>query len=190
VDFAITVYDKPFRASHNFPIEFDIYVDSNADGTDDYVVFNYDYALTGTDGRNAVFVADINGEDGTKPTRPYFFTNSNFNSQNWILPVPAAAIDVDPWKPFKFYVLAFDAYFTGDLWDCSPYDCGAYHHYTVRWPKYRPSQWFLTVPASSSKPVYYLSPILGKYQSPSQTGLLFLYRDAPIERESDRVLLP
>jgi hypothetical protein len=189
VDFGITVFDKPFRAAHNYPVEFDIYVDSNADGVDDYVVFNYDVALTGADGRNAVFVADINPANGTKPTRPYFFANSNFNSQNWILPVPAAAIDVDPFKQFKFYALAFDSYFTGALWDCSPYDCGAYHSYTVRWPKFRPSQWFGSVPAASSKPIYYLMPILGATQSPSQIGLLFMYRDAPVERESDHVEL-
>jgi hypothetical protein len=190
VDFGITVYDKPFRASHNFPIEFDIYVDSNADGVDDYVVFNYDFALTGSDGRNAVFVADINGEDGVKPTRPYFFANTNFNSQNWILPVPAAAIDVNPLKQFKFFVLAFDAYFTGSLWDCSPNDCSSYHSYTVRWPKFRPSRWFFSVPPQSSMPLYYLTPVVGQLKSPSQTGLLFMYRDAPVERESDRLLLP
>lgn len=190
VDFGITVYDKPFRASHNYPIEFDIYVDSNADGTDDYVVFNADFTLNAADGRNAVFVADVNPGDGVKPTRPYFFANSNFNSQNWILPVPAAAIDVDPLRQFKFAVLAFDAYFTGSLWDCSPVDCASYHSYTVRWPKFRPSQWFLTVPVSSSKPVYYLTPVVGAAQSPSQIGLLFLYRDAPVEQESDHVTLP
>jgi hypothetical protein len=190
VDFGITVYDEPFRASHNYPVEFDIYVDSNADGVDDYVVFNADYTLNAADGRNAVFVADVNGEDGFKPTRPYFFANSNFNSQNWILPVPAAAIDVDPTVQFKFFVLAFDAYFTGSLWDCSPYDCSTYHSYNVRWPKFRPSRWFFSVPTSSTMPLYYLTPIVGQTQSPSQTGLLFLYRDAPVGQESDAVPLP
>lgn len=189
IDFAITLYDEPFRASHNFPVSFDIYIDSNADGIDDYVVFNYDVA-GGSDGRNAVFVADINPADGTRETRPYFFANSNFNSQNWILPVPAAAIDISPMTQFKFFVLAFDAYFTGNLWDCSPYNCGDYHSYTVRWPKYRPGQWFFTVPTASSRPLVYLTPLLGPTQSPSQTGLLFLYRDAPVGRESDYILLP
>lgn len=190
IDFGITVYDAPFRASHNYPVEFDIYVDSNADGVNDYVVFNADLTQNAADGRNAVFVADINGEDGTKELRPYFFTNSNFNSQNWILPVPAAAIDVSPLAKFKFYALAFDAYFTGSLWDCSPYDCGEYHSYTARWPKYRPGQWFFTVPAASTKPLYYLTPLAGATLSPSQTGLLFLYRDAPVGRESEHILLP
>lgn len=190
IDFGITVYDKPYRASHNFPIEFDIYIDSDANGVDDYVVFNYDVALTGSDGRNAVFVVDINGENGIRPTRPYFYANSNFDSQNWILPVPAAAIDVDPLRQFKFQVFAFDAYFTGDLWDCSPYDCASYHAYTARWPKFRPGQWFFSVPTSSTKPLYFLTPIVGQTASPSQTGLLFLYRDAPVGQESEHILLP
>lgn len=189
IDFAVTVYDKPYRASHNYPVEFDIYVDSNANGVDDYVVFNADMTLNAADGRNAVFVADINPADGTKATRPYFFANTNFNSQNWILPVPAAAIDVDPTTQFKFRVLAFDAYFTGDLWDCSPVDCTSKHTYTARWPKFRPSQYFFSVAASSSKPVYFLTPVLGDLRSPSQIGFLFMYRDAPVEQESDAIVL-
>ncbi len=189
VDFGITLYDKPYRASHNYPVEFDIYVDSNADGTDDYVVFNADRAL-GIDGRNAVFAADINPADGTKATRPYFYANSNFNSQNWILPVPAAAIDVTKGKSFKFAVYAFDSYFTGGLWDCSPYDCLGQHKYTIGRPKFRPSQWFFGVPGSASYTIAYLTPLDGAAMSPSQTGLLFMYRDAPVGKESEHVLLP
>jgi hypothetical protein len=70
VDFGLTVYDKPFRASHNYPVEFDIYIDSDGNGVDDYVVFNADATLNAADGRNAVFVADINPADGTRPLRP------------------------------------------------------------------------------------------------------------------------
>ncbi len=190
VDFGITVYDEPYRASHNFPIEFDIYVDSNADGVDDYVVFNYDVTLTGSDGRNAVFVADINPADGTRPLRPYFYANTNFNSQNWILPVPAAAIDVMASQQFKFQVYAFDAYFTGSLWDCSPYNCIDQHTYQVGLPKYRPASWFFPVPAAGTKLMAFIKPLGGATASPSQRGLLFLYRDAPVGHESDLVKLP
>jgi subtilisin family serine protease len=190
VDFAVTVYDKPYRASHNFPVEFDIYVDSDGNGVDDYVVFNFDVALTGSDGRNAVFVADINPANGTRPTRPYFYSNTNINSQNWILPVPAAAIDVTANRPFKFYVLAFDAYFTGSLWDCSPFNCGEYHTYQVGRPKYRPNPWSFRVERSSSYTLPFRSIAGGAAASPSQDGLLFLYRDALVGRESDVVLLP
>ncbi len=184
------MYDKPYRASHNYPVEFDIYIDSNADGVDDYVAYNADLTQNAADGRNAVFVADINGANGVKPTRPYFFANSNFNSQNWILPVPAGAVDITPTTKFKFKVYAFDAYFTGSLWDCSPHNCTSAHTYTIRYPKFRPGQYFFSVPAGSTKPVLYLNPVQGQLASPSQIGLLFMYRDAPVERESDAVLLP
>lgn len=190
VDFGITVYDEPFRASHNYPIEFDIYIDANSDGTDDYVVFNADQTLNAADGRNAVFVVDINPSDGIRPTRPYFYANTNFNSQNWILPVPAAAIDVIASRPFKFQVYAFDAYFTGSLWDCSPFNCVDQHTYQVGLPKYRPQSWFFPIPQAGTKTLAFTKPFGGNVASPSQQGLLFLYRDAPVGHESDHVMLP
>lgn len=192
VEFGLTVYDAPYRASHNFPVEFDIYVDSNSDGVDDYVVFNFDVALTGGDGRNAVFVADINPANGTRPLRPYFFSVTNFNSQNWILSVPAAAIDAVSTKSISFFVLAFDAYFTGSLWDCSPFNSGlcggAYHSYTTGSPKFRPVTTSLQVPKLGSYTLPYSTSASGK--SPSQTGLLFMYRDAKVGAESESVTLP
>jgi subtilisin family serine protease len=194
IDFGITVYDKPYRASHNFPIEFDIYVDSNADGVDDYVVFNYDLALTGGDGRNAVFVCKIGVPCTTATAKPYFFSFTDFNSQNWILPVPAAAIGVVSNKPFKFFVLAFDAYFTGDLWDCSPFNggvCGgAYHKYQTGLPKFQPAIGTIQVPKNGTYSLSYTKPAGGASKSPSQIGLLFLYRDAKVGAESSSVILP
>ena len=196
IDFGLTVYDglsptvKQPRASHNYPVEFDIYIDSNGDGVDDYVVFNADRTLNGADGRNAVFVVDINPANGTRPTRPYFYSFTDFNSANWILPVPAAAIDVTSNKPFKFFVLAFDAYFTGSLWDCSPFNCGTYHTYTTGLPKYQPVTTAFQVPTNGSYTLPYNKPTGGAAATPSQTGLLFMYRDAPVGRESDSVTLP
>lgn len=194
VEFGLTVYDAPYRSAHNFPIEFDIYVDSNSDGVDDYVVFNYDRALTGGDGRNAVFVADVNPANGTRPLRPYFYSVTNFNSQNWILPVPAAAIDAVSTKPISFFVVAFDSYFTGALWDCSPLSIclgGAdYHTYTTGSPKFRPVTTSLQVPKLGSYTLSYSTPASGALKSPSQTGLLFMYRDAKVGAESENVTLP
>jgi subtilisin family serine protease len=190
LDFALTVYDAPFRASHNYPVEFDIYIDSNSDGVNDYVVFNADQTLNAADGRNAVFVADVNPANGTRPLRPYFYSFTDFNSQNWILPVPASAVDVRSNRPFKFYVLSFDAYFTGDLWDCSPFNCGEYHQYQTGLPKYRPVTTSVQVKKNGSSKITFSKPSGGATASPSQDGLLFLYRDAKVGRESDAVTLP
>ncbi len=190
IDFGLTVYDKPFRASHNYPVEFDIYIDSNADGVDDYVVFNADQTLNASDGRNAVFVADVNPADGTRATRPYFYSFTDFNSQNWILPVPAAAIGVKSTQPFKFLVLAFDSYFTGDLWDCSPGNCADYHQFQTGKPKYQPVVMAFQVAPKGAYTLQYSTPAGGASASPSQIGLLFMYRDAPVEAESEHVTLP
>ncbi len=194
IDFGLTVYDAPYRASHNFPVEFDIYVDSNRDGIDDYLVFNSDVALTGSDGRNAVFVADINPANGTRPRRPYFFSVTNFNSQNWILPVPAAAIDVVSTRPFKFRVLASDNYFTDLIFDCSPLSVcsGAadYHTYQTGLPKFRPVTTAFQVPKRGSYTLRFSTSAAGAAASPSQIGLLFMFRDAKVGRESESVTLP
>lgn len=196
IEFGITVYDAPYRASHNYPVEFDIYVDADRDGVDDYIVFNADQAFF-DDGRNAVFVLDINPSDdaldGTPALQPYFFSATNFNSQNWILPVPAAAIGVAGNRPFDFFVIAFDNYFTGDLWDCSPFNggaCGgAYHTFQTGLPKYRPVTNSLQVPARGSYTLPYSTSTWQAAASPSQIGLLFMYRDAEVGRESDSVIL-
>lgn len=190
LEFALSVYDAPYRASHNYPVEFDIYIDSDADGVDDYVIFNADLALNASDGRNAVFVADVNPSDGTRPMQPYFFTNSNFNSQNWILPVPAAAVGVESNRPFKFIALAFDAYFSGDLWDCSPFDCSSYHTFTFGQPKYQTPTSSFQVPAGGNYNLSFSKPSGGAAASPSQIGLLFFHRDAVVGRESDVHVIP
>lgn len=194
VDFGVTVYDKPYRASHNYPVEFDIYVDANRDGTFDYVVFNGDLTLNAADGRNAVFVADINKTDGTRATRAYFFSFTDFNSQNWILPVPAAAIGVTSNQAFDFFVLAYDNYFTGDLWDCSPFNggaCGdAVHTYQTGLPKYNAVTSSFQIRTRGSYTLSFSRPSGGAAASPSQQGFLFMYRDAEVGKESSSVVLP
>jgi subtilisin family serine protease len=188
LEFGITVYDKPFRTSHNYPVEFDVYIDSNRDGVDDYVVFNGDLALNASDGRNAVFVADVNPADGTRPLRPYFFTNSSPNSQNWILSVPAGAVDVDVGQPFNFQVLAVDAYFTGQATDISPAN-GSYHTYQSDLPRFAPTTQTFTINPRNQFLLRYEQPGGGAEASPSQIGLLYLYRDAEVGQESNISLL-
>ncbi len=190
VEFGLTVYDQPYRAGQ-YPVEFDIYVDADRNGTSDYIVFNADLALNGSDGRNAVFVYNV----ATKQSSAYFFTDSDFNTQNWILTVPAAAIGLAPGQQFDFYVLAFDAYFGGRPWDCSPFaggQCGtAVHTYTVGRPRFDVGAANLspTIPPRSQVDLAFTRPAGGFQASPSQIGFLFLHRQAPISRESS-VYLP
>jgi subtilisin family serine protease len=184
VQFGLTVWDAPFRAGQ-FPVEFDIYIDANRDGTDDWVVFNYDLALNGSDGRNVVFRCPL----PTGTCSAFFFTDSSFNTQNWILTVPQAAIGVAPGTPFDFQVFAFDGYFTGALSDCSPHDCTSPHTYTLNTPKWSASNLMPVVPAMGSTSINLATVPDGATMSPSQIGFLMMYRDAPIMRESDSVVL-
>jgi subtilisin family serine protease len=196
VEFAITVYDKPYRASPNTPVQFEVHIDSDRDGVTDYVAFSSDYG-DGSDGRSAVFVRDVNPADGTRPTQPYMFTVADFNSQNWVLPVPAAALDLRSDRPFSFVVKAYDAYFRGSnngLWDCSPgplASCGASVH-TIQTGalRYTPAESAFSVPAGGTHILRYNSAPGNAARSPAQIGLLLLYRDALVGQESAGVTIP
>ena len=78
--FAINTWD---RQSHVNVIEFDVYLDTNSDGTPDYVVFNFDLSLAAqlSDGRNVTWVADL----ATGASDAFFFTGHNTNSGNTVL---------------------------------------------------------------------------------------------------------
>jgi hypothetical protein len=192
--FAITLWDKPYRAGQ-LPAEFDLYMDTNGDGKDDTVVFNLDQSenLTNTDGRNAVFFrhVDSNGNPLDLPTL-IGYVQSNFDSNNYILPVPVAPLDIDPTQQLGFYVLSFDIAFGGSAYDLSPYD-RYYHLYTPTQPR------FALVNGADRAPVVNKSGSrLVRYThttgwtealSGSQTGFLFLYNEAPIGKESDYVVL-
>ena len=192
VEFGLTVYDLPYRASHNYPVKFEIFVDVAGDNKPEYLLFNGDLNLDANDGRNAVFACPlIPRQSMCQPgtLRPYFFTNTDFNSQNWMLPIPAAAIGTASHQPFRFVVHAYDSYF-GGLWDCSPIQCWPqYHTYQSGLPRFRPQTNGLQVPVHGRYTLAYSQPEGGATASPSQTGLLFLYRDARIGHESESLTL-
>ncbi|MEM8534022.1 MAG: S8 family serine peptidase [Chloroflexota bacterium] len=195
IEFGLTVYDKPFRAGTSYPVRFEAHIDADTDGTVDYIVFNDDIAsvpplgIRGFDGRNAVFVTEVE----TGATQPYLFSATDLNSQNWILPVPASAIGVASNRPFNFFILGLENYFAGTLQDCSPFNdgvCGGeFHTYQTGLPKYRPVTTSLQVPTRGSYTLPYATSTFGEQLSPSQIGLLFMYRDALVGRESDGVPL-
>lgn len=188
LEFAVTIHDQPYRASQ-YPPEFDIYIDYNADGVDDYVIFNGDLTLNASDGRNVVFVVNLSNNALT----PAFFIDSTFNTQNFILPIDMASVGVTMGEPFVFKVFAFDAYFNGDLWDCAPFaNCespskNVGYRYTPGKQRFvvAEADQILDVPAAGSTTLNWTEPATGFSDSPSQTGLLFLHRNAPIGRESD-----
>lgn len=190
LEFAVTIWDAPYRAGQ-YPPEFDIYIDSNADGTDDYLIFNGDLTLNASDGRNVVFLVDLAASSPTAV--PQYFIDSTLNSNNFILPMDAASIGVTPGQPFRFSVFAYDAYFTGSLWDCAPKVgnvCTSAYQYTPGAARYDvpEAQLFPTVPRGGSAAFSWTTSAAAAEASPDQIGLLFLHRNAHIGRESDHIV--
>ncbi|MGQ9925327.1 MAG: S8 family serine peptidase [Chloroflexaceae bacterium] len=192
VEFALTVYDRPFRASPDVPVRFEAHIDANRDGVTDYVVYNA--APDGRNGRNAVFVRALGS---SAPSQSYFFLVADFNTQNYVLPVPAAAIGLRSDRPFNYFVLAYDAYFLNQgapqLWDCSPAPaptCGAtVHTMQTGQLRFRPAVQELTLPPGGSATLTFSADPDGSAGSPSQQGLLLLFRDALPGQGSAAVVL-
>jgi subtilisin family serine protease len=118
LEFAISTFGR--RAHPNYPAEFDIYIDSNNDGVDDYVVFNTEVGGYSASGQNAVYIANL--ATGA-PATAVFYTDADLNSGNVIFTVPMNSsaggvnVGVAPGATMRFSVYAFDNYFTGSLTD-------------------------------------------------------------------------
>ncbi len=111
LEFAISTHGQ--RAHPAYPAEFDVYIDNNSDGIDDYVVFNAENGGFSATGQTLVFVLKL----GTTTANAFFFADADLNSGNAIFTVPASAVGVLPGTTFGFSVYAFDNYFTGFLTD-------------------------------------------------------------------------
>ena len=192
--FAVTTYGQ--RSHPDFPAEFDVHIDANNDGRDDFVVFNEDIgsATTGViSGQNGVFVANLatNTVSG-----PYFYTTADLDSANVILTVPLSALtstaaSVTLNHQFTFSVLAFDNYYTGNLTDFI-----AGMKYELDMPQFYTTSSFVEaagasgtisiIPNNAANP-YFGAPYNGN--SPSQRGILFLYTDGKTGQESSMVFI-
>jgi len=114
LEFAISTFGQ--RVHPNYPAEFDVYIDSNNDGTPDYVVFNTENGGFSASGQNVVFIANLTTGGAATAV---FFTDADLDSGNVIFTVPMNAsagginVGVAPGTTFGFSVFAFDNYFTG-----------------------------------------------------------------------------
>ncbi len=183
LEFAIGTYGK--RVHPNYPAEFDIYIDSNNDGVEDYVVFNAENGGFSVTGQNVVYVGNLT----TGLASAVFYTDADLNSGNVIFTVPMNSttglpnVGVQPGTAFSFSVYAFDNYFTGFLTDAIE---GM--RFTPGNPRYSvgdepwgtvPSRGRATVPVTTAT-----VPDAGSTES----GLLFFYRrNTPVESEFVKV---
>jgi subtilisin family serine protease len=192
IEFALTVHDRPYRAVPGVPARFEISIDTNRDGTVDYLVYNAD-ANGGSDGRSAVYVRDVNPADGVDLERSYLLVDADFNTRRWILPVPATAIGLRSDQPFAFSVRVFDGYFGGAAWDCSPgvgRACAGVHTFQTGLPAYVPARTTLNVAAQGQEVLEYTTPAGGTAASPAQIGIMFVFRDAVPGQEAAAVRIP
>lgn len=110
-DFAMSfVFTTHYRQTHaNAPAEFDVFLDTNQDGTADYDIFNFDLSLSSSisDGRNLTWVADLT----TGVATAFFFTDHGLNSGNTILTICASQIGLPNYfQPMTADFVAFDWY--------------------------------------------------------------------------------
>jgi subtilisin family serine protease len=176
IQFGIDTFGQ--RSHANYPAEFDIYIDSNNDGVDDYVVFNLENGGFGTSGQNVVEVFNL---ATNAPVGIFFFNDADLNSGNAIMAAPLAAVGLTPSSKFRYSVFAFDNYFTGNLTDSIENMT-----MTLATPKFSfgaPSSF--TVPADGEMTVVLDNVTGGATASPSQLGFQLLYRDAEASDGSD-----
>lgn len=189
LQFGITTYGQ--RAHPNYPAEFDVYIDVNSDGTDDFVVYNAEAGGFASTGQNVVYLVNL----ATGAGGAYFYTDADLNSSNAILTAPMGPMGITPDSKLTFSVYAFDNYFTGNLTDAIE---GMV--YTPSTPKYAVTdakgaiadpqgEADFAVPAHKDVDLKFQSIAGGKDASPSQEGFLLLYRDAQPGREATPVII-
>jgi len=179
VQFAVNTFGA--RAHPNYPAEFDVYIDKNRDGKFDYVVFNLEFGAFGSTGQNVTAVYNL--ATGSAPI--FFFTDADLDSANAILTAPLAAMGMTKSTQFDFSVFAFDNYFTGFLTDSIEGMTA-----TLDTPRFVGFGIPATgVPAGGSSTLTINAVPGGDVASPSQSGLLLMYRDSKGQQEASPILV-
>src|SRR5256885_16293314 len=93
VQFAITTFG--IRSHPNYPAEFDILIDTNRDGTDDFAIFNLENGGFAATGQNVVAAGPL----PSGPVNVFFFTDADLDSGNAILTAPPSACGLQPGAP-------------------------------------------------------------------------------------------
>jgi Subtilase family/PA domain len=168
VEFAFDTFGS--RSHPVYPAEFDVFIDTNRDGTDDFIVFNAENGAFATSGQSAWFAQNL----ATGAITAANFTDVDLNSGNVIYSgIPLAAVGLTPTTKFDFSVLAGDNYFTGLITDAIENMT-----YTLGTPKFTGTGLPAAIPARGEADLNIASVAGGDLASPSQTGFLLMYRDA------------
>jgi subtilisin family serine protease len=185
VQFAITTYGQ--RAHPAYPAGFQVYVDANGDGVDDYLVYNAEQGTFASTGTTLVYVQKLNldgSANGSATAR--FYADADLNSSNIVLTVLASDIGITnpATQQFKFSVYVYDNYFTGNYKDA----IGTMTH-TLGVPKYALAFDSFSVDPGLGGTVPITAVTGGSTASPSQSGFLLMHYDGRTGRESDQVIV-
>jgi len=177
IQVAVSTYGT--RAHPSYPAEFDVYLDVNADGVDDFVLYTAELTGFAATGQTAVFVYNLR----TGTASAYFYADTDLESGAVILTAPLSVMGAGPASQMVISALAFDNYFTGNLTDSIDGKV-----FTPGLPRFDVS----APPAAGVVPLSLTmltvtAPAGGETASPSQEGLLFFYRDANVGLEADVV---
>ncbi len=167
------------RAHPSYPAELDVYLDVNADGTDDFVMYTSESGGFAATGQTLVTVVDL----ATGRGAAYFYADTDLETGNVILTMPLAPFGIGADAKLGISVLAFDNYFTGNLTDSIDGRI-----FTPSVPKYDVT----APPAAGVDPLSVATLTVmavpgGDVASPSQDGLLFFYRSANKGLETDMI---
>ena len=175
VQFAINTFGE--RAHPNYPAEFDVYIDTNGDGTPDFVAYTSENGGFAVTGQNVVTLINLNTGAGVVR----FYTDADLNSANAIMTVLLTDLGVTPTTPLTFDVYAFDNYFTGNLTDAI-----TGMTFTPGAPRFTSAS-SLSVPAHGTSPLTVQAVSGGDKASPSQSGLLLMYRDGKLKSQAETI---
>ncbi len=182
VQFAVSRWDAVSAPNMNSTVR--VLIDTNRDGIDDWQIT----ASRSTANQNLAFLQRLGAgcTATTCPSSAFFFTIADINTSNWILTIPSrptyagsAQTVVDPTQPFNFRVVGLDNYFTGLVSDTI-----GTMTYQLNAPRFSAGAG-LSVPVGASGSL----PVSGSAStaSPSQTGLLIMWRDGLPGREASIV---
>jgi hypothetical protein len=133
------------------------------------LVFNAEVGGFAETGQNGVYVLDLR----TGVRTIHFYTDADLNSANAILTVPMSAVGLAPERKFRFSVVAYDNYFT-----LNPTDAVENMVYTPGLPRFVGTGIPASgVPVGGSSTLAIRKVNGGDAASPSQSGLLLMFRD-------------
>ncbi len=181
LQFAVNTFGR--RAHPLYPARFQVTVDTDLDGKPDFAIYTLELGGTDTSGQTAVATVNLKTKDGNV----LYYADADLDSGNVILSTPlgepGVGLGLHLGSKFSFDVEAYDNYFV----ETEPVLTDAIRGmvYTAGLPKFATdAPAGASLPANSAGFVTVSALKGGAAATPSQSGLLLLYRDAQIEAET------